>query len=631
MKYIALNTAAARAALAGLAELVAAAAPPTDTEQHEQRMALLQRQIARLRVEAPAASRPEGVASEESGESSGEGSGSHSSEESQPERVVEEEEEDEEGKGQVARENAVAQRVAQMVHFTSRAGEQYAVFRAVLPSLGLEPAALPAELAALARPALWIYFVLHGGHFGAAAFRDGKMVAHKTLHRYVIRAKRGTLQSTRDRSGGKPRSFGASLRRHNETMLHEEIAALIGSWTAHVAEAQLIFLQTSAVKRSVFFGTKAEPGPLARADTRVRSIPFDTHRPTLTELAACHTRLFALYPLLGQVDDSAEADSDAAAAATAAASETNPVRQHESVQGPGKTQQPLPQRPQWKQTEKEMDSHGEEEDGDEPATPAPADHPYEVSPLYTAAADGNAASVAELLAAGADVAYDWNTNAETALHAAARVGSAEVVTLLLAHGCDPGTKNARSQLPFFVAKRKEARDAFRRFMAAHPDAFDYAVAQIPSALTAEMEEEQARRQSKKAEKNRERKKKQKEAEKKKKAKAAAAAAAAAEQAAAEKAAAEAAAAAAAAVVVLSPAQQARELRAAAALQRRTGPDTTASTAPVPTTAAAASVATGVKVCSQCGGPCPIKMFFSRLAYYFCSQACMRAHRLALGD
>lgn len=42
---------------------------------------------------------------------------------------------------------------------------------------------------------------------------------HKTFHRYVVRAKRGTAQSQRDKQGNAPRSAGATLRRYNETAL----------------------------------------------------------------------------------------------------------------------------------------------------------------------------------------------------------------------------------------------------------------------------------------------------------------------------------------------------------------------------------------------------------------------------
>lgn len=42
---------------------------------------------------------------------------------------------------------------------------------------------------------------------------------HKTFHRYVVRAKRGTVQSVRDNQGSAPKSAGASLRRYNEAAL----------------------------------------------------------------------------------------------------------------------------------------------------------------------------------------------------------------------------------------------------------------------------------------------------------------------------------------------------------------------------------------------------------------------------
>ena len=49
------------------------------------------------------------------------------------------------------------------------------------------------------------------------------MVVHKTFHRYVVRAKRGTAQSARDSQGNAPKSAGASLRRYNEAALTQVI------------------------------------------------------------------------------------------------------------------------------------------------------------------------------------------------------------------------------------------------------------------------------------------------------------------------------------------------------------------------------------------------------------------------
>ena len=48
---------------------------------------------------------------------------------------------------------------------------------------------------------------------------------HKTFHRYVVRAKRGTVQSVRDNQGAAPKSGGASLRRYNEAALAQVTAA----------------------------------------------------------------------------------------------------------------------------------------------------------------------------------------------------------------------------------------------------------------------------------------------------------------------------------------------------------------------------------------------------------------------
>ena len=42
------------------------------------------------------------------------------------------------------------------------------------------------------------------------------VLIHKCFHRYVVRAKRGTAQSTRDSKGGHIKSAGATMRRYNE-------------------------------------------------------------------------------------------------------------------------------------------------------------------------------------------------------------------------------------------------------------------------------------------------------------------------------------------------------------------------------------------------------------------------------
>ena len=91
----------------------------------------------------------------------------------------------------------------------------------------MESGLLP-SLLSLSEPPLWVILMQAGGHFAGAVFsgsvsvcvrrggceggRGGDVVfgfcsrssvlAHKTFHRYTVRAKRGTTQSARDSQSG---------------------------------------------------------------------------------------------------------------------------------------------------------------------------------------------------------------------------------------------------------------------------------------------------------------------------------------------------------------------------------------------------------------------------------------------
>jgi hypothetical protein len=47
-------------------------------------------------------------------------------------------------------------------------------------------------------------------------FQSDQVICHKTFHRYVVRAKRGTVQSQHDNSGKFAKSAGACIRRSQE-------------------------------------------------------------------------------------------------------------------------------------------------------------------------------------------------------------------------------------------------------------------------------------------------------------------------------------------------------------------------------------------------------------------------------
>ena len=58
---------------------------------------------------------------------------------------------------------------------------------------------------------------------------------------------------------------------------------------------------------------------------------------------------------------------------------------------------------------------------------------------------------------------------------------------LLSSGHDPTQRDEQGRTPYALAADKAVRDAFRRYMAAEPERWDYAAAEVPSALTQEME------------------------------------------------------------------------------------------------------------------------------------------------
>lgn len=128
----------------------------------------------------------------------------------------------------------------------------------------------------------WAVLMCGGGHFAGAVFDKEKLVLHKTFHRYVVRAKRGTAQGTRDSQGNAPKSAGASIRRHNEAALKEDIKALLESWKSDLASCHKIFIRAPGGNKRLFLHGKSPP--FCKDDERVRMVPFPTRRPTLNEV-----------------------------------------------------------------------------------------------------------------------------------------------------------------------------------------------------------------------------------------------------------------------------------------------------------------------------------------------------------
>jgi hypothetical protein len=101
--------------------------------------------------------------------------------------------------------------------------------------------------------------------------------------------------------------------------------------------------------------------------------------------------------------------------------------------------------------------------------------------------------------AAADQAGDSQTGLEedpglTPLHLAAKAGDTEKVMKLLEEGADPCLKDKGGKNPYTLAKDKETRNVFRRYMAQYPDKWDWHAASVPSPLTDELEAAQIAKQ-----------------------------------------------------------------------------------------------------------------------------------------
>ncbi|XP_037011358.2 ankyrin repeat and zinc finger domain-containing protein 1 isoform X2 [Artibeus jamaicensis] len=133
------------------------------------------------------------------------------------------------------------------------------------------------------------------GHFAGAIYQGREVVAHKTFHRYTVRAKRGTAQGLRDARGGACRSAGANLRRYNEATLYKDVRDLLAEpgWAKALGEAGTILLRAPRSGRSLFFG--GQGAPLQRGDPRLWDIPLATRRPTFKELQRVLHKLTTLH------------------------------------------------------------------------------------------------------------------------------------------------------------------------------------------------------------------------------------------------------------------------------------------------------------------------------------------------
>ncbi|KAF5179365.1 Ankyrin repeat and zinc finger domain-containing protein, partial [Thalictrum thalictroides] len=284
---------------------------------------------------------------------------------------------------------------------------------------------------------LRIVLLASGGHFAACVFDGNSVVAHKTFHRYVVRAKAGKKQSSKDASGNAASSAGASLRRHNELALKKEIQELMAAWKPYLDASTCVFISAPSKNKQLLYD--AEKAYFSGA---VRHIPFTVRRPTLKEAK----RIYGYMTNVNYEVVEKRSESILNADLLLAPSEVGPDHL-ECNEGKMEDNQPSTE------TAEECQIHEDSE-----------------------------RTESELL------------KTSTLLHEAAKSGNAEQTLELLAQGLDPCIIDERGRTPYMLATDKEVRNTFRRFMALNLDKWDWHTAKVPSPLTKEMEESQAAKQ-----------------------------------------------------------------------------------------------------------------------------------------
>lgn len=318
------------------------------------------------------------------------------------------------------------------------------------------------------------------------------------MRRYTVRAKAGGGQSSHDNKSGKAKSAGAMLRRYGEQALKEDIAQCLTLWNGHIQSCSLILISAPKTMRSILFddavnGTGDATGVvLLKEDPRISYVPFMVDRPTLDEAKMVHERCTSVYfNRVDGVDTSGDATTVGAASSEASVASLlgilKPLKPNSSsneekrfsatvANTPGLLQCPASQR-------LISACHGADEEAvlavledmaGQPAfdvfsprttTTAVADYPSTATATGTESAaidNAQGASDSAELSLVVNLVESLET-LSTALHMASAQGQARAVVRLLELGASPLATDIRGRMPYFLARDKETRDAFRRF------------------------------------------------------------------------------------------------------------------------------------------------------------------------
>ena len=337
--------------------------------------------------------------------------------------------------------------------------------------------------------------MIGGGHFAAMVVsvisnvvksskgitqRRANVIAHKSFHRYTTRRKQGGAQSANDSAKGAAHSAGASIRRHNEAALMNEVRELLLSWKDFIDSSELLFVRATGSSNSKILFGPYERQILHRNDPRLRTFPFNTRRANQTELLRSFVELTRV-----KVVDSEELDVDKEGEESKANKSQNPANFKKEIKQVSKKSS----------HEEMMEFHSSQLVSLIRRSKASAVLTY---------FEKNSLPISFRLQSSEPQIREKNL---TSLHVAASYNSHVVVSALLSKlHADPSLVDASGRTAFQHCSGRQSRDAFRIARDELGEAtWDWDAANVPSPLKrkdVEEREAQAKREADEQEVNR---------------------------------------------------------------------------------------------------------------------------------
>lgn len=333
-----------------------------------------------------------------------------------------------------------------------------------------------------------------GGHFAAAIFQHSPKIKNtmvpliletKSFHRYTTRRSQGGSQSASDGSKGKAKSVGSSLRRYGESQLQMEVKELLMSpeWKKRLTPG----LPTSAANIYIRASGKGSRGlvlgfdgcPIPKNDSRVKSIPFNTRRANYTEVLRSWTELSTV-KVVDVSKEEEEAEKAREKEAEKARKEQSRLAAAEAKKQQQQQSKPVSVAltPLMKQT-------------------------AEITELIRKSRAPKLISYLKLQKLKSPYQLEFpegdkmGSLCPTALHFAAKEGSAYIVSVLLKQlGADPTVVNSIGKTAWDLASDTKTRDAFQLARGAlGEDKWDWKASHVGDALTEEEIEQRNKKEA----------------------------------------------------------------------------------------------------------------------------------------